>query len=80
MIGTIIKYLIVIFLIALLTITINNAIVVGYGMVTGADEINCNWIYCTITYTETIQKCYIDDIEIPCENNTNPDTILLAGF
>ena len=68
MIGTMIKklllYTVCIFLVVIITMTISNAVVVGYGMLTGADDVDCNLLYCTLTYTETetMQKCYMDNI------------------
>lgn len=42
-----------------------NHLTIWYGEITGADEISCNWLYCTITYKS--EECYHNGTEIPCE-------------
>ena len=44
-----------------------NHVTIWYGEMTGADEVSCNWLYCTVTYTNRSVDCYQNGEQIPCE-------------
>lgn len=55
-------------------VTAFNVSVVVVGMVTGADEIYCDWILCSITYhdvsttVDITSECYYNGQRIDCED------------
>lgn len=63
-----IKGLVVIIALALVFIYACNGLIILIGIQMGADSIECNWIFCQITFTSmTIDKtCTENGVVTPC--------------
>lgn len=62
-----IKELIAIVAIIVILVALINVGIIVAGMVTGADEIYCDWILCSIKHTERSAECYLNGELVPCE-------------
>lgn len=62
-----IKELLAITLAILFALVLVNVGVVVAGVITGADEIYCDWVLCSIKYTERSAECYMNGELVPCK-------------
>lgn len=60
------EVLVIVAVIITFVVLVNIAIVVT-GIVTGADEIYCDWILCSISYMNRSAECWLNGEPVPCE-------------